>query len=155
MVESKPESITGSFGATPAAKLELTKEGAIMRIPEYALGDGVMITFMLDKKGKKAKGGAGSIYRVMAQQPPAEEAKTITSRGPAFTFMLPNAKVGSPNLAIGEPKKDDKGKETIEWRVVAPTKTEGDKVTFELTTFTNAYLQITSDAPTAPAAPAP
>jgi hypothetical protein len=153
LIESKPESITGSFGATPAAKLELTKEGAVFRIPEYALGEGLSITFMIDKKGKKAKGGAGSIYRIMAQQPPAEEAKTVTTKGPMFTLMLPKGTVASPNLAVGEQKKDDKGKDIVEWTVIAPKSTDDKTATFELGGFTNAFLQITSEAPAA-AAPA-
>lgn len=145
---SNSEKITETFGATPAAKLELGKEGTILRIPEYALGDGVLLTFMVDKKGKKAKGGAGTIFHLFAQQPPAEDFRSVSSKGPKFELTLSNAKVASPNLAIGEIKKDDKGKETVEWKIVAPTKTDDKSATFELTDFTNAYLQITSEAPT-------
>jgi hypothetical protein len=144
---SNPEKITETFGATPAAKLELGKEGVILRIPEYALQDGVLLTFMVDKKAKKAKGGAGGIYRLFAQQPPSEDFRAVSSRGPKFELKLPSAKVASPNLAIGEIKKDDKGKEVVEWKVLAPTKKDDTSATFELTDFTNAYLQITSDAP--------
>jgi hypothetical protein len=142
-----PEKITDTFGATPAAKLELGTEGAILRIPEWALSDGILITFMIDKKGKKAKGGAGNIYRLAAQIPPAEAFKTVTTKGPKFELTLPNAKVASPNLAVGEPKTDEKGKETIVWTVVAPTKKDDKSATFELTEFTNAFLQITSEGP--------
>jgi hypothetical protein len=148
LIVSGTEKVSDSFGATPAAKLELGKEGAFFRIPEYALGDGMLITFAFDKKGKKTKGAAGSIYRLTAQQPPAEEARTCTSKGPAFLLRLPDAKLSPANLAIGEPKKDDKGKDTIEWKVVAPKATEPGFVTFELTEFTNAYLHVTSEAPT-------
>jgi len=154
LIESKPETITGSFGATPAAKLELTKEGAVFRIPEYALNEGLMITFTLDKKGKKAKGGAGSIYRLTAQLPPAEEARTVATRGPMFTLVLPKGTVAAPNLAMGEQKKDDKGKDIVEWTVIAPKSTDDKTATFELGGFTNTFLQITSEAPTAGAAPA-
>ncbi|MBL9025547.1 MAG: hypothetical protein JNL21_25350 [Myxococcales bacterium] len=141
------EKISETFGATPAAKLELGKEGTILRIPEYALSDGVLLTFMIDKKGKKAKGGAGTIFRLFAQQPPSESFKAVSSKGPKFELTLSSAKVGSPNLAIGEIKTDDKGKETVEWKVVAPAKKDDKSATFELTDFTNAYLQITSEAP--------
>lgn len=145
---SNAEKITNTFGASPAAKLELGTEGATMRIPEFALGEsGVLLTFMIDKKGKKAKGGAGAIYRLQGQIPPAESFSTIQSKGPAFILRLPTAKVGSPNLAIGETATDAKGKETLTWRVVAPTKSEDGFATFEITTFTNATLQITSDGP--------
>jgi hypothetical protein len=144
---SNAEKITETFGATPAAKLELGKEGVILRIPEFALSDGVLLTFMIDKKAKKAKGGAGGIYHLFAQMPPSEDFRTVTTKGPKFELKLPSAKVASPNLAIGEIKKDDKGKETIEWKVLAPTKKDDTSATFELDGFTNAYLQVTSEAP--------
>ncbi len=144
---SHAEKITETFGATPAAKLELGKEGVVLRIPEFALNDGVLLTFMIDKKGKKAKGGAGGIYHLFAQMPPSEDFRTVTTKGPKFELKLPSAKVAAPNLAIGEIKKDDKGKETIEWKVIAPTKKDDTSATFELDGFTNAYLQVTSEAP--------
>jgi len=148
LVLEKTDKITDTFGATPAAKLVLKSEGGWFRIPEHALTDGVLITFMLDKKpAKKAKGGVGSVYRLNAQVPPAEESRTTTSRGPAFELRLPTVKVASPNLAIGEVKKDDKGKETIVWKVIAPKKTEEGFATFEISEFTNPLLQVTSDAP--------
>jgi hypothetical protein len=145
---SNAEKITETFGATPAAKLELGKEGTILRIPEFALSDGVLLTFMVDKKGKKAKGGAGTIFHLFAQMPPSEAFKPVSTKGPKFELTLNNAKVANPNLAIGEIKQDDKGKEVIEWKVIAPAKKDDKSATFELTDFTNAYLQITSEAPT-------
>ncbi len=146
---SGAEKITNTFGASPAAKLELGSEGATMRIPEHALSEsgGILITFMIDKKAKKAKGGAGVVYRLQGQIPPAESFSTVTTRGPAFLLRLPTAKVGSPNLAIGETTTDAKGKESLTWKVIAPAKTEDGFATFELSAFTNAMLQITSDAP--------
>ncbi len=81
LVLEKTDKITDTFGATPAAKLVLKNEGGWFRIPEHALSDGLLITFMLDKKApKKAKGGVGSIYRLNAQLPPAEESHPTTSR---------------------------------------------------------------------------
>lgn len=144
----KPDKVTNSFGATPAAKLITTAEKAYFRIPEYALNESYLITFMIDKKVvKKAKGGVGSVYRVQAQVPPAEQFSTVVSRGPKFVVALPTAKVASPNLAVGETKTDDKGKETIEWKVIAPTKVEDGLALFEIDQFTNSILQITSEAP--------
>lgn len=147
---SNPEKISNTFGASPVAKLELGTEGATMRIPEHALSEsgGVLITFMIDKKAKKAKGGAGVVYRLQGQLPPAESFSTVTTRGPTFVLRLPTAKVASPNLAIGETTTDAKGKEALTWKVIAPTKTEDGFATFELSSFTNAMLQITSDSPT-------
>lgn len=142
------EKVADTFGATPSAKLELGNEGANFRIPEYALGDGVLITFSLDKKGKKTKGAAGQIYRLMAQQPPSEEARTITTKGGPFTLRLPDAKLSPANLAIGEPKKDDKGRDTVEWKIIAPKSTEPGFVIFEINEFTNPYMHVTSEPPT-------
>lgn len=148
VVFEKADKVSGSFGATPAAKLVTTAEKAVFRIPEYALGDSYLITFMLDKKAaKKAKGGVGSVYRIQAQVPPAEDFSTVVSRGPKFQVHLPAGKVASPNLAIGETKKDDKGKESIEWKVIAPLKIEDGLAVFEIEGFANSMLQITSEAP--------
>ena len=146
---SNPEKITNTFGASPTAKLELGTEGASMKIPENALSEGgvILITFMIDKKAKKAKGGAGVVYRLQGQIPPAESFSTITTKGPMFVLRLPTAKVGTPNLAMGETTTDAKGKETLTWKVIAPVKTEEGFATYELSAFTNAMLQITSDAP--------
>lgn len=148
MTSEGKEKVSGTFGATPAAKLTITTDSSVFRIPEYALGDGINITFMLDKKPpKKAKGGAGNVWRVQAQKPPAEETTLVTSNGPKFILRLPTAKVGSPNLAVGEIGKDDKGKETVTWKVVAPAKTEEGFATFEIAEIGNTLLQITSEAP--------
>ena len=145
----KSEKITETFGASPEAKLYLGGDSNVfMRIPEYAIGDAMLITLMFDKKAKRAKGGQGETLRLYGQVPPTEEYRTVTSRGPKFELKIPNAKGKAPNLAIGEAKKDDKGKDTIEWRVIAPIKTDGDFSIFELTEFTNATLQATSEAPT-------
>lgn len=141
------EKITNTFGASPSAKLELGSEGATLRIPEYALNDGVLITFMIDKKIKKGpKGGQGAVYRLQGQNPPSEAYATIVSRGPAFVLRLPT-KIASPNLAIGETVVDEKGKETTTWKVVAPTKKDDGFATFEVSQFTNTMFQVTSDAP--------
>lgn len=148
---SKLDKITDSFGATPAAKLELTKENVVFRVPEWALNDGVLLTFMLDAKAKKSKGAISSVYRLFAQQPPSESFLSVSSRGPAFTLRMPT-KSATSNLAVGEASVDDKGKETITWRVLAPAKTEEGFVTFEFTAFTNLYLHLTTEAATAPAA---
>ena len=113
-----------------------------------ALPFAVLITFSLDKKGKKTKGAAGQIYRLMAQQPPSEEARTITTKGGPFTLRLPDAKLSPANLAIGEPKKDDKGRDTVEWKIIAPKSTEPGFVIFEINEFTNPYMHVTSEPPT-------
>lgn len=144
----KTDKASETIGATPATTLILKNDGATLKVPEYALNDGVLVTFMIDKKAtKKAKGGAGAVYRLQGQRPPAEEYSTVVSRGPKFTVKLPTAKVGSPNLAIGVMKKDEKGKDVLSWKVIAPTKKDDAFATFELDEFTDAMLQVTSEAP--------
>ena len=138
--------VSQMIGGSPATKIELEKDHSIMRVPEWALNDGYLITFMIDDKGKKATGGTGSIYHLFAQIPPAEDPSTVMSRGPAFTFKLPTGKGGTANLAVGEVKRDG-AKETITWKVIAPKSTEDGFATFELTEFTNDYLQVTTASP--------
>jgi hypothetical protein len=148
------EKIASTFGSSPPAKLELGKEGAVLRIPEFALRDPVNLTFELVKKldaGRKAKGGQGASYHLLGQRPPAEEAATVTTESP-LELRLPLGKLTTANLAIGEAMKDDKGRPGIKWTVIAPKKTEGGLAYFDLSTFTDATLQLTSDPPSAPAA---
>ena len=148
MTSEGKEKVSGTFGQTPAAKLTITSDSSVFRIPEYALGDGVLITFMVDKKPpKKAKGGSGNVWRLTAQRPPAEETSAVSANEGKFTVRLPIGKAAPANLALGEIGKDDKGKDTIVWKVVAPTKTEDGFATYELTDFGNTLLQITSDPP--------
>ena len=145
---SDPVKVTQTVGASPIANFTLSSENAKFRVPEWALDEGVLLTFMIDKKpAKKAKGGAGSVFRLQAQIPPAESFSMVTSNGPKFELRLPTVKVASPNLAVGVAKKDDKGRDTIEWKVIAPSKVEGDIALFELSEFSDLMLQITSEAP--------
>lgn len=148
MTAEGKEKVAGTFGQTPAVKLTITSDSSVFRIPEYALGDGVLITFMIDKKPpKKAKGGTGTTWRLTAQYPPAEETATVTAHEGKFSVRLPTGKVATPNLAIGEIGKDPKGKEAVVWKVVAPTKTEEGFATYELGELGNTLLQITSEPP--------
>lgn len=143
------EKIAENIGGSPMQKLELKKDGgAILRVPEYALKDAILLTFMIDKKGKKHKGAVGQVFHLFAQTPPSEDITPITSQGPAFTLRLPTGKSGAQNLAIGEVAKDDKGKETVTWKVLGPTKTEDGFATYEFTAFGNTYLHVTSEAST-------
>lgn len=146
---SKPDKVTETVGASPITTFVLDSEKARFKVPEWALEEGILLTFLVDKKApKKAKGGAGSVFRLQAQIPPAESFSPVSSAGPKFELKLPTAKVGSPNLAIGTAKKDDKGKDIVEWKVVAPTKVEGDFAIFEISEFNDSLLQITSESPT-------
>jgi hypothetical protein len=145
----KADKITETVGASPVVNFILKSENARFKVPEWALNEGVLLTFLVDKKAtKKAKGGAGPVFRLQAQNPPAESYSTVVSAGPKFELKLPTAKVGSPNLAIGTPKKDDKGRDIVEWKVIAPKAVADGFATFELTEFTDTMLQITSEGPT-------
>ena len=56
------------------------------------------------------------------------------------------------NLAIGKIVTDDKGREKIEWTIVAPVKIDDVAGTahFELKSLPNAFLHVTTKAPTEP-----
>ncbi len=141
--------ITEQVGETPSAKFEIGgADGATLRIPEYALRSGMLVTFQIDRKAKRHKGAAGETYRLQAQIPPSAEFSAAESAGPMFEVKLPRAGAAG-NLAHGEVKLDDKGKETVTWKVVAPKKTDdaAKAVFFEISGFANTILHLTSDAP--------
>ena len=69
--------VSDMVGGSPPTKIELEKDHSVMRVPEWALNDGFLITFMIDDKGKKAASGTGSIYHLFAQIPPAEAPSTV------------------------------------------------------------------------------
>jgi hypothetical protein len=143
---SNPSKITEQVGETPAAKFELGGvDGASLRIPEYALRSGVLVTFQIDKKAKRHKGAAGETYRVQAQVPPSADFSTVESNGPMFEIKLPKAGAAA-NLAVGE-EKIEKDKPTLTWKVVAPKKSDDKSATFEISGFTNTILHMTSEAP--------
>jgi hypothetical protein len=129
-----------------AAKLELGKDHSVMAIPDGAISSALLLTFMIDDKGKRATGGTGSVYHLFAQNPPAEEPTAVASSSGAFSFKLPVGK-GTANLAVGEVTRDASGKESIKWNVIAPKSTEDGFATFEISSFMNDYLQITTAAP--------
>jgi hypothetical protein len=141
--------ITEQVGETPAAKFELGgAEGASFRIPEYALRNGILVTFMVDKKAKRHKGAAGETYRLQAQIPPSADFSTVVSNGPMFELRLPKPGAAA-NLAIAEIKVDDAGKESMTWKVIAAKKVDDGAKTalFEISGFTNAVLHLTTEAP--------
>jgi hypothetical protein len=150
VLKSDPEEVTDTFGSSPGAKIEIgEKEIAIFRIPENALTRGVNITFKLDNKGKTAGGQVGKIYRVTAIIPPASGPTNIDSAGPPFELALPAGSKKDANLAIGTFVTDDKGREKISWRIIAPVKIDDATGTahFELPSISDAYLHITTKPP--------
>ncbi|WP_231511815.1 hypothetical protein [Chondromyces apiculatus] len=154
LLKSDSEEITDSFGSSPPAKLELGDDTgrATLRIPENALSQGVNITFKIEKKGKSSGPPTGKIYRTSTVIPPDGTPQEISSAGPSFELAFPAGNKKDANLAIGKITTDDKGKEKIEWSVVAPTKIDDTTglAHFELKTLPNGYLHITTKAPTEP-----
>lgn len=143
--------VTGTFGATPAAKLRVGGEPpAELHIQEWSLTEGVNLTLSIDPKGKKMKSGAvGNVYRLEPQIAPDPDYKTITSDGPPFVLRLPAGDSKSANLAFGEIITDAKG-ERVEWKVIAPKQIDdvANVAIFELDKLVHASFHITNDAPT-------
>jgi len=145
--------ITDTFGSSPAAKLEIGEsEKAVLKIPENALERGYNITFKLDPKGKATGVAIGKIYRTMSQIAGQPEFSKVVSAGEPFQLQMPAGNKKDANLAIGEILVDERGKEKITWTVIAPTKIDDVTGTayFDLTFLADAYIHITTKAPTAP-----
>jgi hypothetical protein len=143
--------VTGTFGATPAAKLRVGGEPpAELVIPEWALTQGINLTFMIDPKGKKMKTGAvGNVYGLEAQIAPEPDFVTVQSDGPPFELRLPAGQSKDANLAFGEIVTDEKG-DRIEWKIIAPKKIDDvtNTAVFELDKIVRANFHITTEAPT-------
>jgi len=154
LLKSHAEEITDSFGSSPPAKLELGDDTgrAVLRIPENALSEGINLTFKIEKKGKSTGAPIGKIYRMAAVVPPAGEPKKVESVGSPFELAVPAGDKKDANLAIGEIVIDEKGKEKIEWTIMAPTKIDDstNQAHFELKSLPNGFLHVTGKAPTEP-----
>lgn len=154
LFKSDDESITDTFGSSPAAKLELGDDTgrAVLRIPENALSQGINLTFKIDKKGKTLGPPVGKIYRITAIVPPGNDPQKIESVGPAFELAMPAGDKKDANLAIGEIVTDEKGKQKLQWTIVAPTRIDDATgvAHFELKALPDSFLHITTKAPTEP-----
>lgn len=154
VLKSDDEQITDTFGSSPPAKLELGDDSgrAVLRIPENALSEGINLTFKIDKKGKSTGAPVGKIYRMWAYIPPSVEPREMTSAGPVFELAVPAGAKKDANLAIGRIVTDDKGREKIEWTIIAPKKIDDstNMAHFELNSLPNAFLHVTTKAPTEP-----
>lgn len=158
VLRSSDSEITDTFGSNPAAKLEIGEnEKAILKIPENALERGYNITFKIEPKGKSTGVAIGKIYRTMAQVAGQADYGRVVTAGEPFQLQMPAGNKKDANLAIGEILVDERGKEKITWTVVAPTKIDDVSGTayFDLSFLGDAYIHITTKAPTAPAAPKP
>jgi hypothetical protein len=143
--------LTGTFGSSPGAKLELgDKDKMTLKIPENALGRGTVITFKIDAKGKANGGLIGKILHLTAFVPPGTEPATVTSEGPPFELQMPAGTKKDANLAVGAITTDDKGREKITWKVFSPKRIDDAAgiAYFELPTLTESFLHVTTKAPT-------
>jgi hypothetical protein len=143
--------LTGTFGSSPGAKLELgDKDKTTLKIPENALAKGTVITFKIDAKGKANGAPIGKILHLIPVVPPAQEPSTITSEGPPFELQMPAGNKKDANLAVGTIAVDDKGREKITWKVYAPKRIDdvAGIAYFELPTISESFIHVTTKAPT-------
>ena len=148
MADSKE--LTGTFGSSPGAKLELgDKEKITLRIPEFALSTrGTIITIKIDPKGKANGSLIGKILRVTTFAP-AGAAEPAASEGPPFELQMPAGNKKDANLAVGTVAVDDKGNEKITWKVTAPKRIDdvAGIAYFELMTLGDSFIHVTAKAP--------
>lgn len=154
VLKSDPTSITDGFGSSPGAKIEIGEgnEIATLRIQENTLGQLTNVTFKIDAKGKANGATGGKIYHLTPVIPPDGKPVTVPSNnGTPFDLSLPGGGKRGVNLAIGSIETDDSGREKIKWQVIAPKRVdEGMGVAyFELPELKDAYMHVTSKAPTA------
>jgi hypothetical protein len=149
-----PKSITDTFGFSPGAKLELgEKEIATLRIPEGSLSQATNVTFALDTKCKTTGIVTGKVYKITPTLPPVSTPASVPSNNAApFVMLMPGVKKKDLNLAIGTFAKDAKGNEALQWKVLAPAKTDEATGMFEfhLDALPDGCLHLTNKPPTAP-----
>lgn len=148
------KSITDTFGYSPGAKLELGEKDLVtLRIPEGALSQATNVTFALDTKCKTTGIVTGKVYKITPTIPPSPTpASVASSNGAPFVLLMPGVKKKDLNLAIGTFTKNDKGVETLQWKVLGPAKTDDETGVFEfhLDTLPDGCLHLTNKPPTAP-----
>ncbi len=145
-----PIELTGTFGSSPGAKLELgDKEKITLKIPEFALSTrGTIITIKIDAKGKANGSLIGRIVHLTTLTPQGAP-EPAASEGSPFELQMPAGNKKDANLAVGTITVDDKGNEKITWKVYAPKRIDdvAGIAYFELTTLANSFLHVTAKAP--------
>ncbi|MFO0612355.1 MAG: hypothetical protein U0414_07200 [Polyangiaceae bacterium] len=132
--------------AQAGAKMILDSTKAWLKVPEGAMNTALKVTFSVDdKNAQKGPHGVGSVYHVIAQNPPAADAVKVTSAGPKFLVRIPTT--AKNNLALGAATTDEAGKVTVTWTVIAPKLTDDGGLQFEFDEFADLWLQLTTDAP--------
>jgi hypothetical protein len=143
--------LTGTFGSSPGAKLELgDKDKITLKIPEFALSTrGTIITVKIDAKGKANGAPIGKILHVSTFAPQATAPEAVTSEGPPFELQMPAGNKKDANLAVGTITVDDKGNEKIAWKVYAPKRIDdvAGIAYFELPTLSESFIHVTTKAP--------
>ncbi len=139
--------LSGTFGSSPGAKLELgDKDKMTLKIPENALSKGTVITFKIDAKGKSTGAPIGKILHLIPIVPPSTEPTTLTSDGQPFELQMPAGTKKDANLAVGSIAVDDKGREKITWKIIAPKRIDDAAgiAYFELPSFSESYIHVTA-----------
>ena len=147
--ESELQSI---FTTSPGAKLELGDDAgrAVFRIREGSLPSPHIITFKVEPKGKSTGVPIGKIYRMLVQIENSAALPTVESLDKPFELSFPAGNKKDANLAIGEVKVDDKGREKITWTIVAPERIDDATATahFKIKAIGNYFLHVTAKPPT-------
>ncbi|WP_170229310.1 hypothetical protein [Polyangium fumosum] len=149
---SSEKELQSIFTMSPGAKLELGDDSgrAVFRIREGSLSSPHIITFKIDPKGKTTGVPIGKIYRLLVQVENSPDLPTLETQDKPFEFSFPAGNKKDANLAIGEVKVDDKGREKITWTVVAPEKIDDSTgmAFFKIKSIGNYFMHVTAKAPT-------
>ncbi|MDI1446173.1 hypothetical protein [Polyangium sp. 6x1] len=149
---SSEKELQSIFTTSPGAKLELGDDSgrAVFRIREGSLGSPHIITFKLDPKGKTTGVPIGKIYRLLVQIENSAETPTLETLDKPFEFSFPAGNKKDANLAIGEVKVDDKGREKITWTIYAPEKIDDatGMAFFKIKSIGNFFMHVTAKPPT-------
>ncbi|MRG97368.1 hypothetical protein [Polyangium spumosum] len=149
---SSEKELQSIFTTSPGAKLELGDDAgrAVFRIREGSLGSAHIITFKIDPKGKSTGVPIGKIYRMLVQIENSAETPTLETLDKPFEFSFPAGNKKDANLAIGELKVDDKGREKITWTIYAPEKIDDAMgvAHFKIKSIGNFYMHVTAKPPT-------
>jgi hypothetical protein len=150
VIFSDDAQVTQTFGTSPGAKIEIGgANGAIFRVPENALSQGVNITFKVDTKGKANGPPIGKIYHIIPLIPPATTSTTVQTADAPFEIQIHAGKKKDANLAVGVISTDDKGREKITWTVLAAKRFDDSTgfAQFEVPTLGDSFVHLTAKPP--------
>jgi hypothetical protein len=157
------ESSTGheskTCGSTPPTILKLTlkssQEPAVLSLPEFALPGGYNVTWKEAPKGQAKKPIFGPVFQLAIQEAGQPDMIRVDTVGVPFEVRMPLWGKDTVNLAYGDIKVDEKGKEQVTWTVLAPKNVDKGlgNATFELPYLSLAYVHATGAEATAAKAP--